>query len=122
MVGPVSPACPHLPEIWREDNDRQQKKNAHYLEPDDAAHTAEWPQKGAHAAGNPSGGLASHLAGYAALFGTDCGWLGGMRVGGRFSVGGYLLAGNFSSDPQPHPYHAAYLIRFHLDYDGSSDA
>ena len=57
-----------------------------------------------------------------ALFGTDCGWLGGMRVGGRFSVGGYLLAGNFPGDPQAHPYHAAYLIRFHLDYDGSSDA
>jgi len=99
-------------------NQRKEKEEgAGDLKPKNAAHSAERPQKSAQAAGDacaPDSSIRILIAGWSA----GCGrW---WRGRGRPRAGGNALTGDASRDPQPDSQRPAYLLWFHLRYDGSS--
>ncbi len=69
MIGPVSPARSHAPEIRAEHQDRQKKENTRHFEPQDAADPSKRLQESAYAARDS----AAHLRGGARMTGkTVC--------------------------------------------------
>ncbi len=56
MIGPMSPADSHAPEVGGKDDCRQEEKDASHFKPQDAAHAPEGTQKAAYAASDASAG------------------------------------------------------------------
>ncbi len=50
MIGAVSPTRPCIPQLRSKNHHRQQEEGARYLQPQDAADSAEGAQESAHAA------------------------------------------------------------------------
>jgi len=57
MIGSLRPTCPHAPQVWRKDDDRQQEKDAGDFKPKDAAQALEGAKEAADAASDASAGL-----------------------------------------------------------------
>jgi hypothetical protein len=62
VIGPAQPACPDAPKGWSEDDYRQQKEDAYYFKPQNAADAGKGPQKAAYATREPLGSLAGRTA------------------------------------------------------------
>jgi hypothetical protein len=122
VIGTVGPTGPHAPKVWGKDDYRQQKEDSGYLEPDNAAHAAEGAQKAAHAARNAAAGLPDRLPGSPASNVGSCDRLCLRRAGCGLCAARQVLACNAARNAQSNAQGAAYSLRSHSVYDGSSDA
>jgi hypothetical protein len=126
VIGAVSPTGSHAPQVWGKHNDRQKEEDAGNFEPQNAADPAKGAQKAAHAAGDSSlPGLARGLPDSfsSMLLGVACGRLGLERLrGGGLRGSRQPLARHLAGNAQSRTENAAYSLRSHTIYDGSSDA
>jgi hypothetical protein len=122
VVGAAKPTGANAPKRRGKNQHRQQEEDARDFKPQDAANAAEGAQKAANSACKSSAGPARSSARSAGFFG------GKDRLPGRGGTGrclcpsGYPFAGNASGNSEPDAQHTPYGLRFHPDYDGSSDA
>jgi len=131
MIGSLRPTCPHAPQVWRKDDDRQQEKDAGDFKPKDAANALEGTKKAAHAASDASAGLNSssgRLNGCWNPWGRARNWrrlrlrwIRSLRRGRSLNRGRQPLARHFAGDAQPCTQDAAKDLCSHSVYDGSSD-
>jgi hypothetical protein len=124
MLGAMSPTGPHAPEVWSKDDYRQKEKNAHDLEPDDAANAPEGAQKATDATRHASAGLDGGLPG--GLHPNCCvrkrlGLRLGLLRGGGLCRGRQALASHAAGNAQSCAKDAADCLWSHSIYDGSSD-
>lgn len=70
MVGTMHGLGAQPPGPVSKHDDEEEKKGSHDFEEDDVSHSAERPQKSAHAAGHVSGGLTGGPAGHARACGA----------------------------------------------------
>lgn len=111
MIGSVGITGTNTPQRGRKDEDRQQKKAAHDLQPKSVADAAEGAQKSSHAARQSAAGLPSGLTRRAA----------GRQTGSGMGCGLGGLANDAAGDAHPNAQYASDGLRFHSVYDGSSD-
>jgi hypothetical protein len=99
-----------------EDYDKEEEEDAGDFKPEDAAYAAEGLKEAAYAPAQAARSLAGHFAG-----GAGRGLRGGL-IGRGLGSGCYALAGNAAGYAKASAESAAYDLRFHSVYDGSSDA
>jgi len=129
VLRPAHPACADAPKRGRKNHHRQEKEHAHHFKPQDAAHTAEGPQKTAYPARNRPCGHSGHTACGRGILcrGAALGCLVGSGAGsgaawscGVLCAGHCALAGDPSRYAQANAQGAANGVWFHPVYDGSS--
>ena len=121
MIGPLQHAGPHPPKVRGENDHRQQKKDAGHLQPQNAADATEGAQKPAYSPDNASARLPRNPPGRAALLGIYGDWLARPSAGRGLRLGRHVLAGHATRDPQADAQGPTDGLRFHFEYDGSSD-
>ena len=115
-IGTTGVSGPVLHQPGTKHDRRQQKEDAGDFEPYFPAYAPEGPQKAADAASHSPRSLAGDLTGGTSLRGNIGRGLA-RRTGGSLHAGGYALSGDAHSNSQ----YAAYGLRSHSIYDGSSD-
>jgi hypothetical protein len=121
VVGALENAGPHAPQVRSKDNHGQEKEDAGNFKPDDSADTAERAQKAAYAFGDSAAGLAGDTAGGAGLVGINGDGTAGRGAGGGMRTGRHVLTGNAARNAKSNAENATDGLRFHFEYDGSSD-
>ena len=121
MIGALEEAGPHAPQVGCKNDDGQEEEDSGDLKPDDAADAAEGTQKPAHAPGDTTASLAGHSACSAGLLGVDGDGTARRGAGSGLRAGRHVLAGDATGNTQPYAQDATDGLRFHFEYDGSSD-
>jgi hypothetical protein len=109
VIGPLRPIGSHTPKRGSKDCRRQKEKDAHHLQPYDAAHAAKGTQKSAHSARHDLGRSSRHASAYTGV--ARC--LSSRRIFTGPSVGGHALASHTPGNSQPNAQSSPNLLRSH---------
>ena len=119
VIGPVRPTGPNPPQRWTKHKQGQQKKDAHYFEPQNPAHAPEWPQKSANAPRQTTGYTCRRPARGPAPYRCIPGW-GACRRSDRRAARALravadVLSGNAPCHAQSDSQHPSDGLRSHFD-------
>jgi hypothetical protein len=124
VVGTGGPAQAGSPDGWRKHHNRQQEESAGNFEPQDAAHSPEWPEQAANALRHTAAGLSNSspgLRGLPAAGNLNTSACSHLRSGWRGCGGSDALPCHASGYPDSDAQHPPDVFRLHSVYDGNSD-